>query len=87
MERSLTAEDGDRIEDVSGTPRDPVMDVLGIMPGRVITFTRSEAVADADWYNCDHYKQVRQPLDIGPTLYVKIVAQSIGRQTELRWPQ
>jgi len=65
----------------TGTPRDPVLDVLAVMPGRVITFTRREAVADEDWYKSDHYKQLRQPLGIGPTLYIKIVAQSIGRET------
>ena len=65
----------------TGTPRDPVLDVLSIMPGRVITFTRREAVADADWFNSEHYKQLRQPLGIGPTLYIKIVAQSIARET------
>ena len=43
----------------SGTPRDPVLDVMAVMPGRVITFTRREAVADADWFNSDHYKQIR----------------------------
>jgi DNA-binding CsgD family transcriptional regulator len=65
----------------SGTPRDPVLDVMAVMPGRVITFTRREAVADADWFNSDHYKQIREPLGMGPTLYIKIVAQSIGRET------
>jgi DNA-binding CsgD family transcriptional regulator len=65
----------------TGTPRDPVMDVLSVMSGRVITFTRREAVADNDWFSSEHYKQIRQPLGIGPTLYVKIVAQSIGRET------
>src|SRR6185503_2915500 len=77
-------EQGDKLFEsylATGTPRDPVMDVLGVMPGRVITFTRKEAVADADWYASEHYKQIRHPLGMGPTLYVKIVAQSIGRET------
>jgi len=65
----------------TGTPRDPVMDVLSAVQGRVITFTRREAVADTDWLNSDHYKKLRKPLGLGPSLYVKINAQSIDRQT------
>ena len=64
-----------------GTPRDPVMDVLAAVQGRVITFTRREAVADTDWLNSDHYKKLRKPLGLGSSLYVKINAQSIDRQT------
>jgi DNA-binding CsgD family transcriptional regulator len=65
----------------SGKPRDPVVDVLDAVPGRVITLTRREAVADEDWYRSSHYKQLRKPLGLGPSLYVKIVAQSIERTT------
>jgi len=65
----------------TGTPRDPVMDVLAAVQGRVITFTRREAVADADWLNSEHYTKLRKPLRMGSSLYVKINAQSIERQT------
>jgi DNA-binding CsgD family transcriptional regulator len=65
----------------SGTPRDPVMEVLHAIPGRVITLCRRDAVADADWFKCDHYKKLRKPLGLGPTMYVKIVAGSIERET------
>ena len=64
-----------------GKPRDPVIDVLAAIEGRVTTFTRREAVADEDWYRSTHYKQMRKPLCLGPSLYVKIVAQSIERTT------
>jgi len=67
----------------TGTPRDPVMDVLSAMQGRVITMTRRDAVADGDWYGCDHYKQLREPLGLGPTIYVKIHASLIERTTIL----
>lgn len=65
----------------SGKPRDPVIDVISAVQGRVITFRRREAVADADWFGSEHYKRIRKPLGLGPTMYVKIVAQSIERQT------
>ena len=65
----------------SGKPRDPVIDVLEAVQGRVITFTRREAVADEDWYRSAHYKQLRKPLGLGPSLYIKITAQSIERTT------
>jgi len=67
----------------SGKPRDPVIDVMAAVQGRVITFRRREAVADADWYASAHYQQIRKPLGLGPTLYVRIVAPSIGRETLL----
>jgi DNA-binding CsgD family transcriptional regulator len=65
----------------AGEPHDPVMNVLAAVQGRVTTMCRQAAVVDADWINSDHNKQLRQPLGLGPTLYVKIVAQSIGRET------
>ncbi|MEO6434979.1 MAG: helix-turn-helix transcriptional regulator [Tepidisphaeraceae bacterium] len=65
----------------SGKPRDPVIDVLSAVQGRVITFARREAVADGDWFASDHYRKFRKPLGLGPSLYVKIVAPSIGRET------
>ena len=65
----------------SGTPRDPVMEVLHAIPGRVITLGRRDAIADADWYKGEHYKKLRKPLALGPTMYVKIVAPSIERET------
>ena len=65
----------------AGEPRDPVMDVLAAMKGRVITLTRREAVADEDWFACDHFRFIRQPLGIGPSLYVKIHAQLVERTT------
>jgi DNA-binding CsgD family transcriptional regulator len=65
----------------TGTPRDPVMDVLASVDGRVITLARPDAVADDGWYTSDHYKQVREPLGFDHALYVKIVAASLGRQT------
>ena len=65
----------------SGKPRDPVVEVLSAIDGRVITMTRREAVADEDWYRSTHFKQLRKPLKLGPSLYVKIVAQSIERTT------
>jgi len=65
----------------SGAPKDPVMEVLHTIPGRVITLCRRDAIADADWYKSEHYKQVRKPLGLGPTMYIKIVAPSIERET------
>lgn len=65
----------------TGGPKDPVLDVLAALPGRVITMTRRDAVADADWYVSEHYKQLREPLGMGPTLYVKIHASLIERTT------
>jgi DNA-binding CsgD family transcriptional regulator len=65
----------------TGAPADPVMEVLAALPGRVITMTRRDAVADLDWYLSEHFKQLRQPLGLGPTLYVKIHAQLIDRTT------
>ncbi len=65
----------------TGTPRDPVMDVLAAVQGRTITFTRREAVADADWHKSDHFNQLRNPLGLGPSLYIKIHAQLIDRTT------
>src|SRR6185436_3547568 len=65
----------------TGKPHDPVMDVLHAVQGRTITFTRREAVADADWFHSDHFRQVRQPLNLGPSLYIKIHAQLIERTT------
>jgi DNA-binding CsgD family transcriptional regulator len=65
----------------TGAPHDPVMDVLSAVQGRTITFTRHEAVADADWFHSDHFRQVRKPLGLGPSLYIKIHAQLIDRTT------
>jgi DNA-binding CsgD family transcriptional regulator len=65
----------------TGTPSDPVFEVLSAVQGRVITFARREAVADEDWYRSPHYQQIRQPLGLGPSLYIKIVARSIERET------
>ena len=66
---------------VSGTPADPVMEVLAALPGRVVTMIRHEAVADADWKKSEHFQKLRRPLDLGSTLYVKINAQLIERTT------
>src|SRR5438876_10309368 len=65
----------------TGQPHDPVMDVLAAVQGRTITFTRRQAVADADWFRSDHFRQVRKPLGLGPSLYIKIHAQLIDRTT------
>jgi DNA-binding CsgD family transcriptional regulator len=65
----------------SGRPVDPVTEVLHAIPGRVITLARRDAIADADWFNSEHFNRLRKPLGLGPTLYVKIVAQSIERET------
>ncbi|MGB7159742.1 MAG: LuxR C-terminal-related transcriptional regulator [Tepidisphaeraceae bacterium] len=65
----------------TGTPRDPVIDVLAALDGRVITLSRPDAVSDDDWYGSEHFAQVRQPLGLDHALYVKIVAASLGRQT------
>ena len=65
----------------TGEPRDPVIDVLNAMKGRVITLTRREAVADEDWFASEHFRKIRQALDIGPSLYVKIHAQLVDRTT------
>jgi DNA-binding CsgD family transcriptional regulator len=65
----------------TGQPRDPVIDVLAAVQGRVITFTRREAVADSDWKRSEHFQRLRQPLGLGPSLYIKIYAQSIERTT------
>src|ERR1041385_2604612 len=65
----------------TGKPADPVMDVPAAMEGRVITLTRREAVADLDWYASPHFRELRQPLGLGPTLYIKIHAQLINRTT------
>jgi DNA-binding CsgD family transcriptional regulator len=65
----------------TGTPPDPVLDVLASIDGRVITLARPDAVMDADWYGSDHFTQLRQPLGLDHALYVKIVAASLGRQT------
>lgn len=65
----------------TGTPRDPVLNVLSAIDGRVITLARPDAVTDADWYASDHHAQVRKPLGMDHALYVKIVAASIDRQT------
>jgi DNA-binding CsgD family transcriptional regulator len=65
----------------SGEPRDPVIDVLHAMKGRVITMTRRDAVADEDWFASEHFKKVRQRLGIGPSLYVKIHAPLVDRTT------
>lgn len=65
----------------SGKPRDPVIDVLSAAEGRVITFTREQAVAEADWQASDFFRRIHKPLGLGPALYVKIVAPSIGRVT------
>ena len=65
----------------TGKPHDPVIDVLHAVQGRTITFTRREAVADADWFHSDHFRQVRQPLNLGPSMYIKIHAQLIERTT------
>src|SRR5215218_7956599 len=65
----------------SGTPRDPVMNALGAMDGRVITLSRADAVPDEQWYGSEHYAQVRQPLGLDHALYAKIVAASLDRQT------
>jgi DNA-binding CsgD family transcriptional regulator len=64
-----------------GKPADPVVDVLSAVQGRVITFTRAEVVADEDWYRSAHYKQIRKPLGLDPSLYIKIFAPSIQRTT------
>src|SRR3954471_6646165 len=68
----LSAAGGDAFEQFAqtGQPADPVMDVLAALEGRVITLTRREAVADLDWYASAHYRQLRQPLGLGPTLYI-----------------
>jgi len=66
---------------VTGTPRDGVLGVLSAIDGRVITLARPDAVADGDWYACEHHEQVRKPLGLDHALYVKIVAASIERQT------
>jgi DNA-binding CsgD family transcriptional regulator len=65
----------------NGTPRDPVLDVLGAVQGRIVTLTRRQAVDDADWFASEHFKRVREPLDLGPSLYIKIHAQLIDRTT------
>jgi len=65
----------------TGTPRDPVQDVLAARDGRVITLARADAVADADWYGSEHYLALRKPLGIDHALYIKVVAASIERQT------
>jgi DNA-binding NarL/FixJ family response regulator len=65
----------------TGVPHDPVMDVLATMQGRVTTITDRDAVADADWFGSDHYKQLRESLGLGPTIYVKIHASLIERTT------
>src|SRR5690349_9496715 len=65
----------------TGVPRDGVLDVLSAIEGRVITLARPDAVADGDWYACEHHEQVRKPLGLDHALYVKIVAASIDRQT------
>ena len=65
----------------TGTPKDPVIDVLAAIDGRVITRARADAVADEAWYGSEHFKQIRQPLGLDHALYVKIVAASLGRQT------
>lgn len=64
-----------------GRPHDPVMDVLQTIPGRVVTLCRRDAIADTDWKKSDHFKRLRKPLNLGPTLYLRISAQSIGRET------
>ena len=65
----------------TGTPRDPVIDALATMEGRVITLARADAVSDADWYGSEHYAQIRKPAGLDHAMYVKIVAASLGRQT------
>jgi DNA-binding CsgD family transcriptional regulator len=65
----------------TGKPADPVMDVLAAMEGRIVTLTRREAVADSDWHVSTHYREVRKPLGLCATLYVKIHAQLIDRTT------
>jgi DNA-binding CsgD family transcriptional regulator len=65
----------------TGTPKDPVIDVLAAIDGRVITLARADAVADEAWHSSEHFKQIRQPLGLDHALYVKIVAASLGRQT------
>jgi DNA-binding CsgD family transcriptional regulator len=65
----------------TGQPVDPVMEVLAALSGRVITLTRRDAVADLDWYTSQHFNELRKPLGLGPTLYVKIEAQLIERTT------
>ena len=65
----------------TGAPRDPVLDVLASIDGRVITLARPDAVSDQDWYGCAHYENVRKPLGLDHALYVKIVAASLDRQT------
>jgi DNA-binding CsgD family transcriptional regulator len=65
----------------TGAPRDPVLEVLAAIDGRVITLARPDAVADDDWYGCDHYLTLRKPLGVDHALYVKIVAASLDRQT------
>jgi DNA-binding CsgD family transcriptional regulator len=79
----LDAAGGESFEEFlrTGKPADPVMEVLSALSGRVITLTRREAVSDVDWKNSEHFKQVREPLNLGPTLYVKIHAQLIDRTT------
>lgn len=65
----------------SGAPRDPVLDVLVPLEGRVKTLTRPDAVTDEQWYASPHFAEVRRPLGVDGALYVKIVAASIGQQT------
>ena len=52
----------------TGAPADPVMDVLAAVEGRVVTLTRREAVADEDWHASAHFRELRKPLKLGPTL-------------------
>jgi DNA-binding CsgD family transcriptional regulator len=65
----------------SGRPADPVIEVLAAIPGRITTLSRRDAVADQDWFKSDHYRKIRKPLKLGPSLYIKINAASIDRQT------
>lgn len=65
----------------TGKPADPVMDVLAAMEGRVVTLTRREAVADLDWQASPQHRELRHPLNLGSTLYIKIHAQLIDRTT------
>ena len=65
----------------TGQPADPVMDVLAAMEGRIVTLTRRQAVVDQDWFASAHRRELREPLGLGSTLYIKIHAQLIDRTT------
>jgi DNA-binding CsgD family transcriptional regulator len=67
----------------SAEPRDPLLEVVRAVDGRVVSFSRQDAVADADWYASDCFRRLREPYGVDHTLSVKVTASSIGRKTVL----